>query len=149
MKLSKSTDSRTSLSIMLRVWAATVVGSGVFIHSLRPVTDDESAETPAKVLLARVGGASNVCYEADQIFKRFGISEDKFLDPPELKDYPAIASLGMVHRIEPHEPPHISNRIGTHQNCYFLDITSTNSVGNYPNTIHGIEIVPGRIFVHR
>ena len=63
--------------------------------TIRPVTDLPSAGVKANKLIASVGGPSKICDEANQMFRRFSVTNVKFFhDSSELKDYPSIAALG-------------------------------------------------------
>jgi len=146
MKPRKSISVRSIAFFTLAMIAAAVV---IVFFMTRPVTDLESAGVQANQLIASVGGPAKVCDEAGQMFRRFGVSEVKFFDPAELKEYPAIAALGKVRGIWPGSSPRISIRVGTHRDGFFIEIADTNSPAKYPKTSNALELVESCIFVHR
>ena len=135
--------------VLFAIFATVAAAVVIFIYTTRPVTDVESAGVQAKKLIASVGGPAKVYDEAGQMFKHFGVSEVKFFNPVELKDYPAIAALGKVRGIWPGSPSYISIRVGTHINGFFIEITDTNSPAKYPKSTNVVEIIDSRVFVHR
>jgi hypothetical protein len=124
----------------------------IIIYTIRPVTDLKSAGVQANQLIASVGGPAKVCDEANQMFRRFGVSKQKFFfNASELKEYPAIAGLGTVDRIciYPGSPPYIAIQVGTHLNGFMIEIADTNSPGKYPKSSGTLELVDSCVFVHR
>lgn len=132
---------------------ALIAAAVVFvIYTIKAVTDLKSAGVQANQLIANVGGPAKVCDEANQMFRRFGISKQKFFFyASELKDYPAIAGLGKIDRIciYPGSPPYIAIQVGTHLNGFMIEIADTNSPGKYPKSSNTLELVNSQIFVHR
>jgi hypothetical protein len=140
----RSNSKKTACFVVAMFLAVCIV-----ILYTKPVTNRGSAGSEARKLLAGVGGSSNVCNEADQVFKRFGVAKETFFDSSDLKAYPAIAALGGVCVIFPDNPPRLSIRIGNHRNGFFIDIPDTNSPAKYPVSSDTIELVKSRVFVHR
>ena len=135
--------------MVFSVFAVLAAGTLVLIYTTRPATNLESAGVQANQLLAAAGGPVKVCDEANQMFKRFGVTKVKFFDAAELKDFPSLNALGMVRGIWPGSPPRISIRVGTHRNGFFFDIADTNSPGKYPKSPDTLELVDSCVFVHR
>ena len=133
--------------LILAVVAAAAVA--VLIYTTKPVSDLHSAGVQANRLMANVGGTQKICDEAVEIFKRFGVSKQTFLSAAELKDYPAVAALGTAHVVLPGSPPHLSIRVGSHRDGFFIEIADTNSPANYPKSSNTLELVHSQIFVHR
>ena len=152
MEPKKARGRRMALFVALIIFAALAAGVLVLIYTTRPVTDLKSAGVQANQLIASVGGPARVCDEANQMFKRFGVSELKsFYHDSELKDYPAIAGLGTVDRIRiyPGSPPYIAIQVGTHLNGFMIEIADTNGPGKYPTSPGTLELVNSCVFVHR
>lgn len=131
------------------VLAAIAAGIAILVHAARPKTDIESAVVRANQLVATVGGPAKVCDEANQMFKRFGVSKQKFLTTAELRDYPAIAALGRWPVIFPGSPPYISIRVGTHIDGFCFVIPDTDSPGKYPRDNRTVELRDSCVFVQR
>jgi hypothetical protein len=88
------------------------------------------------------------------MFKRFGVSNEKFFGTSELKDYPAVAALAALGNfdgiwIRPDSPPHISIRVGNHLDGFFIEIADTNSPAKYAKSTNVVELMDSCVFVHR
>jgi hypothetical protein len=149
MNLKELIGRRKVVFLVFLVFATIAAGLVMLIYTTRPVTNLEPAGVQAKHLITSAGGPAKVCDEANQMFKRFGVTEVKFFDPADLKDFPALTALGTVRGIWPGSPPRISIRVGTHQDGFFFDIADTNSPGKYPKTPDTLELVDSCVFVHR
>lgn len=103
----------------------------------------------AQLLLERAGGTAEVCREANQMFKRFGVDKITFLGSDDLKSYPAVSALGKVDGIWPGSPAYIKIRIGTHRDGYLISILDTNSAVSYEKGPNEVEIVGGCVYAHR
>jgi len=121
----------------------------VVMYTTKPVLNVESAGIQANQLIVSAGGSSKVCDEASQMFKRFGVSNVKFFNSSELKDYPAIAALGTVDGIWPGSPPYIKIRVGTHIRGFIIEIADTNSPVKHVKSTNMLEVVDSCVFVHR
>jgi hypothetical protein len=119
------------------------------LYTLRLETNLGSAGVEANRLITSLGGPSKICEEANRMFKHFGTSNEKFLNHADLKDYPAIAALGTAHVILPGSPPHLSIRVGTHLNGFFIEIADTNNPDRYPTSPSTLVLAGECIFVHR
>jgi hypothetical protein len=149
MNLKELIGRRKVVFLVFFILAAIAGGIVILIYTTKPNTNLKSAGVQANQLMAAVGGPAKVCNEASQMFKRFGVSKEKFLTSAELKDYPAIAALGTAQVILLGSPPHISIRVGTHRDGYFIEIADTNSPAQYPHSGNSIELVDSCVFVHR
>jgi len=118
------------------------------IYLTRPVTNVQSAVPAANRLIANAGGPAKVRGEAGALLSRFGTSDPRFLTSAEIKDYPAVASLGDIFSIWPGAPPYVEIRVGSHLNGFFIDIVSTNGPGHYRKLDQSAEIASG-IFLRR
>lgn len=137
---------------MFFIFVTIAAAIAVLIYTTRPVTNLESAGLQANQLIARVGGPAKVCNEANEIFRRFGVSKMKFFfNASELKDCPAIAGLATMDRIciYPGSQPYISIRIDTHLNGFMIEIADTNSPGKYAQSSGALELVNSCVIVHR
>jgi len=134
---------------MLFTFAVIAIAVVIVIFTTRPATSLKTAGIQANQLITSAGGPAKICDEASQMFKRFGISKERFLSASDLKDYPAIAALGESHVILPDNPPRMSIRVGTHLNGYFIEIADTNSPIKYIQSSNTLELVKSCIFVHR
>jgi hypothetical protein len=140
----------TTLKVVLFTIAILCIVIVVVMYATKPDMDVESAGVQANQLIASVGGPAKVCDEASQIFKRFGVvSNVKFFNPSELKDYPTIASLGNVDGIWPGEPSYIKIRVGTHINGFIIQIVDTNNPVKYVKSSNTLEVIDSCVFVHR
>jgi hypothetical protein len=116
----------------------------------RPNLDMPSAIRDATALIAKAGGADEVCKEADQLFHRYPTTNSFYLfQDSDLKDFPAIMSLGRVNGIWSGPPNRIRVRVGTHFDGYAIEILETNLPERYDKSPNEAEIVKSRIFVHR
>lgn len=136
-------------SVMLFTLAMIAIAILLLIYTTRPATNLQSAGIQANKLITAAGGPAKVCNEANRMFSRFKVSDVKFLDAAELKDFPALNALGTVRGIWSGSPPHISIRVGTHRDGFFFDIADTNSPGKYPKSPDTLELVDSCVFVHR
>jgi hypothetical protein len=145
---------RKIVFVLLAIFAMVAAAVLILIYTTRPVTDVESAGVQARKLIASVGGPAKICDEANQMFKRFGESKEKFLETSELKDYPAVAALAALGNfggiwIRPDSPPHFSIRVGNHRDGFFIEIADTNSPAKYLKSPNSLELLDSCIFVHR
>jgi hypothetical protein len=140
---------KTPLKVLLFTLAILCIVIVAVIYATKPDMNVESAGVQANQLIASVGGPAKICDEANQIFKHFGVSKVKFFEPSELKDYPAIASLGNVDGIWPGEPPNIKIRVGTHVRGFIIQIVDTNNPVKYVKSSNTVEVIDSCIFVHR
>jgi len=133
------------------IFAGIVAAVAIFIYTTKPVTNLQSAGVKANELIAGAGGSSKICDEAAEMFRRFGVSKQKFFSFSDLRDYPAIAALGAADRIclYPGSPPYIAIQVGTHLDGFMIEIADTNSPGRYPKSSNTLELVNSQIFVHR
>jgi hypothetical protein len=115
----------------------------------RPNLDPVSAGREATALIAKVGGADEVCKEADQLFRRFAVTNVYLFQDSDLKDFPAIAALGQVNGIWSGPPARIMVRVGSHFDGYAINILETNMNTMYRKGTREVEIVTSRIFVSR
>lgn len=125
---------------------------GIFIHTMKPVTDLQSAGVKANKLVASVGGPSKICDEANKMFQRFNVTNVKFFYyASELRDYPSIAALGTPDRISIYSgsPPYIAIRVGTHLDGFFIKIIDTNGPGTYVKSAGTLQLGDSCVYVHR
>jgi len=137
------------LSVWIVVLIVLIIAFAAIGIISRPTLDLESAGEQANLLVARVGGAAKIRKEANQIFRRFAVTNIHFFSASELKDYPAIFALGQVDGIWADSPAYIKVRVGTHINGYIIHIVDTNSASKYVNLSNSVEIGDSCIFVHR
>jgi len=152
MKPKKSIGSRNIVFVVFFIVAMIAAAIVILIYTTKQLRSLESAGVQANQLIASVGGPAKVCEEANEMFKRFGVSKVRFFfNASELKDYPAIAGLGTVDRIciYPGSPPYIAIRIGTHLNGFMIEIADTNGPGKYVKSPGTLELVDSCVFVHR
>jgi hypothetical protein len=138
--------------LLVGVGLIVVITVTIVVRLPKTVRDIESAGVQAKDLIAKVGGPIKVCDEANQMFRRFNVSNVKFFhDSSELKDYPAIAALARPDRISIYSgsPPYIAIRIGSHFNGFTIEIVDTNNPTKYVKSAQSLEIVDSCVFVHR
>ena len=79
----------------------------------------------ARRLLEQSGGVARVNTEASAVFLKHATNEVRFLSDADLRDFPAIASLGNSVAIHPEHsgfPAHIRVRFGSHRNTRFMFI---------------------------
>jgi hypothetical protein len=106
-----------------------------------------------KELLAKAGGADEVCKEADQIFQKYGVTNQTFFFDDMLKDYPAVNALGKVDYIMPDEPlisqrAYIKIRVGNvHWDGYMMYIADTNFDYKFEMGRDVLEVVKNRVYV--
>jgi hypothetical protein len=139
-------------NVVFLTLAGIAIALVILVYRIKPVTDLKSARAEADRLIASVGGPAKVCDEANQMFKCFGVSKQRFFfNASELEDYPAIAGLGTVDRIciYPGSPPYIAIRVGTHLNGFSIDIADTNRPEKYASSPNVLELVHSCVFVHR
>ena len=89
----------------------------------------EMTMSQARKLFARVGGANKINQEAGILFARFGTRETRFLSASELKDFPAISTLGnsvVLLGYSPDTAAEIQIRFGADQRAGFIDIFPPN-----------------------
>jgi hypothetical protein len=84
------------------------------LSELQPNRNVVSAGKQATLLIAKAGGAANICLEANRLFTRFGDSDQYFFKNSDLKDCQAIKTLGKVDGIWPGSPAYIKIRVGNH-----------------------------------
>jgi hypothetical protein len=153
MEPKKARGRRMALFAALIIFAALAAGVLVLIYTTKPVTDLKSAGVKANQLMASAGGTGKVCKEASEIFRRFGVSKQRFFSFSELKDYPAIAALCTPDMdrvcLYPGQPSYIAIRVGTHRDGFIIEIADTNCPGKYPASPGTLELVNSCVFVHR
>lgn len=109
---------------------------------------NEAIKQSASSLLQRAGGSDKVCAEARQLFSKFGVSKMTFFYGDELKNCPALTTLGTVDGIWPGDPPYIKIRVGTHLNGYIIKIIDTNSDSKSVMSTNSVELVPSCIYAY-
>jgi hypothetical protein len=136
--------------IILILVSALVIGAIYYIRLFHRETGAEPVRQPALALLNKAGGADKVCLEADQMFKAYGASNLTMFLPSDLRNYPAIASLGTVDGIWPGHPAYIQIRVGNlHLDGYRIEIIYTNNSEGYVTSSNLIDLARSRIYVRR
>lgn len=123
----------------------------IVVRSLKHEIDFDSARVEANRLISRAGGVDVVCAEADRIFEQYNVSdpEQYFPKGPDLRDFPAIASIGLNHCIFSDGHPYLSLHVHMRRGVFFLKIVSTNGLPDFLKGSHCLEIVPSRIYINK
>lgn len=110
-----------------------------------------SAKTPAETaaMFQKAGGVDKVAAEARVIFEKFGTKEYRNLTEADLKDFPAISTLGNAFGIYPKDagsPAHIRIRSGAHDDSKVIFIYDSSEAYQIPHSSSTIKVTPN-IFV--
>jgi hypothetical protein len=124
------------LSVALMIWKAK--------RGISP----EAMHREAQQLITKAGGAAEVCSEGNQLFAKFGTSKLTFFMPSEIKDYPAVAALGIVDGIWPSDPPYIKIRVGNHFTGFVIEILDVRQ-GKLTTKAHNVELIEPCILVSK
>ncbi len=139
---------KTLVGIVICGLAVGVAGILIIRPFFTTHLDLNSAVVTTKNLLIKAGGSEKVCAEADEIFRRYGTTEQIFFTANLLKDYPAMTSLGNVDYIMPDAPSYIKIRVGTHFNGFMIKILDGGARQEFVGGAHTSEIVKGRIYIN-
>jgi hypothetical protein len=121
-------------------------------RAFRPSLDPAGPAKQTVLLLAKAGGAEKVCEEASRLLNRFQGVDLKLFYGSELRDFPALTSLGNVDGIWSGPPAYIKIHVQDgHVHGFMINIINSNiaDTGEFTNSTVLAEVVPGRIYVHR
>ena len=121
----------------------------ILIYSIRSGPSRNVMNRWAEDLVSKSGGPTEVCGQANQLFNRFGTSKVTVLKPSDVKDYPAIAALGIVDGILPGDPPSIKIRVGNHIRGFIMELGDTREGLMAKPTSSDAELIAPCIVVHR